>query len=112
MGVLDRISRLVAGGVTPLHDPTHAVRDCYVGYVKRARQLARHAEMAPQGYSREGLNELALAEERQAERLRDALRAVGETPPVVPDEALPGGALNHWGRLVQDLSLHRAAAQR
>jgi hypothetical protein len=111
MGVLDRISRLVTGGTTA-SSATRAVRDAYVECVKRARQLTRHAEMAPQSYSTEVLQELAAAEERQAWRLQEALRAAGELPPTVPADTLPGGALNHWGRLVQDLNLHRASAQR
>src|SRR2546425_11496374 len=113
MGMLDRLSRLVVGGGTAAaHNAARAVGDCYVEAVKRATQLARHAEMAPQSYSGGALKELATAEEQQAERLRDALRAAGETPPIVPVEPPPGGALNHWGRLVRDLELHRASARR
>lgn len=113
MGMLDKISRLVAGGgVAAAHDATQAVRDCYVECVHRAHQLRRHAEMAPQSYSTDALRELAAAEEQQAERLREALRAAGETAPPVPTAALPEGALNHWGRLVQDLERHRPSARR
>jgi len=110
MGVLDKISRLVTG--SGAGDATRAVRECYVDCVQRAQQLRRHAAMAPQAYSTEGLDELAAAEDQQAERLREALRAAGETAPPVPAAALPGGALNHWGRLVQDLERHRAAVRR
>jgi hypothetical protein len=113
MGVLDRISRLVGGGATAAaRDATQALRDCYAESVKRARQLLRHAEMAPQSYSSEALKDLATAEEQQVERLLEALRAAGETAPTIPVEPPRGGALNHWGRLVQDLELHRASARR
>lgn len=113
MGVMEKLSRLVVGGVAAAsHDAVDALSQCYVEGVKRARQLARHAEMAPQGYSTDALKELAAAEEKQTERLRAALRAAGATVPAVPTAALPPGALNHWGRLLQDLEAHRASARR
>jgi bacterioferritin (cytochrome b1) len=113
MGILERISRLVIGGAgAAAHDATEALRQCYVNCVRRARQLARHAEMAPQAYSMESLKELVAAEEGQAERLRKALRAAEALIPNVPTEPLPGHALNHWGRLVQDLELHRSSMRR
>ena len=113
MSMLERISRLVVGsGAATAHDATDALRQGYVDCVARARQLSRHAEMAPQAHSVEALTELAAAEEKQAERLRDALRAAGQAPPGVPSDSLPPGALNHWARLVQDLEAHRASARR
>jgi hypothetical protein len=111
MGILGRISRLVTGGAAA-YDATEALRHFYVDCVTRARQLARHADMAPQAYSVESLKELAAAEEKQAERLRAALRAAEVLIPSVPTEPLPGHALNHWGRLVQDLEAHRSSMRR
>jgi hypothetical protein len=111
MGILDRISRLVTGGVAA-HDATEALRQCYVDCAARARQLARHADVAPQAYSVESLKELAAAEEKQAERLRAALRAAEVLIPSVSTEPPPGHALNHWGRLVQDLEPHRSSMRR
>jgi hypothetical protein len=113
MSMLERISRLVVGSsVATVHDASDLIRQCYVDCVTRARQLRRHAEMAPQAHSVEGLTELAAAEEAQAERLRDALRAAGQALPTVPAASLPSGALNHWARLVQDLQTHRTSARR
>lgn len=113
MGMLDRISRLVVGSsAATVHDAAEALRRGYVDCVTRARQLRRHAEMAPQAHGVEGLTELAAAEEAQAERLREALRAAGQALPTVPAAAPPSGALNHWGRLVRDLEAHRASARR
>ncbi len=113
MGILERISRLVIGGAAAAaHDATAALQQSYVDCVSRARQLARHAEMAPQAYGTEGLRELTAAEEQQADRLRTALRAAQAPIPSVAAEPLSGHALNHWGRLVQDLELHRASMRR
>lgn len=113
MSMMERISRLVVGGGrATAHDATDALHQCYSDCVTRARQLARHAEMAPQAQSVEALKELADAEEKQAERLREALRAAGHVPPALTDAALPPGAVNHWARLVQDLESHRASERR
>lgn len=113
MGVLEKLSRLVTtGAAAAQRDAIDVLGQCYVDCVQLARQLARHAEIAPQGYSRDGLNDLAGAEEQQARRLGDALRAAGMAPPAVPNAELPAGALNHWRRLVQDLEAHRASARR
>lgn len=112
MGILERISRfVVGGGGATEHDAKEALLQCYADCVARARQLARHAEMAPQPHAVEGLRELAAAEHKQAERLREALRVSGVVPPTVSDAALPPGALNHWARLVQDLEDHRGSAK-
>lgn len=113
MSMLEKLSRLVVGTEAgAVHDATDMLTRCYIDYIKRARQLSRHAEMAPQAYGTQGLRDLAAAEEAQAERLREALRAIGAPIPPVPDESLPPGALNHWSRLVQDLEAHRASARR
>jgi hypothetical protein len=113
MSMLDRISRLVVGSsAATVHEAADVLRQSYVDCVARAHQLRRHAEVAPQAHGVEGLTELAAAEEAQAERLRDALRAAGQTLPALPAAAPPSGALNHWARLVQDLEAHRASARR
>ena len=112
MSMLEKLSRFVAGSaVATAHDAAAVLRRCHADCAARASQLSRHAEMAPQSQSAEGLAELAAAEGRQAERLREALQAIGETVPMMPPALLPVGALNHWARLVQDLDLHRASAQ-
>ena len=113
MGMLEKLSRIVVGGqAATVHDATAALQECYVGCAQRARQLSRHAEMAPQDYAAEGLRALAAAEEKQAERLREALRAAAAAVPTAPAEPLPGHALSHWARLVQDLEAHRASTRR
>ncbi len=113
MGVLEKLSRLVVGTTTAAsHAAIEALQQCYVEAVRQARQLARHAEMAPQHYSVQSLTGLARGEERHVETLRQALRAADTAVPDVPDERPPAGALNHWGRLVQDLEAHRAVVRR
>ena len=113
MGVLEKLSRLVVGGTAAVaHAATEAMSQCYVEAARQARQLARHAEMAPQAYSTQGLSELAAGEDRHVETLRQALRAADVAVPTVPTEPPPMGALNHWARLVQDLEAHRASVRR
>jgi len=113
MGVLDKLSRLVIGGQTAAQRAAAgALEECYSGAAQRARQLARHAELAPQEYSISALRELAAAEDAQVERLRQALQGAGRPVPVVATTPPPGGAMNHWRRLVQDLEAHRASARR
>ena len=113
MGMLDKFSRLMAGGeVAVRHDAIEALTQCYVACAQRARRLARHAEFAPHEYSAEALKELAAAEDTQARRLRDALHAADAALPSLPDAPPLTGALNLWGRLVQDLEAHRASARR
>jgi hypothetical protein len=113
MGVLDKLSRLVVGGTAAdTHDAAAALSACYVACVERAEQLRRHADMAPQEYSAEGLKELATAEDAQAERLRAALAAAGHPLPTIPPVALSTGAPNHWARLVQDLEAHRVSTRK
>ena len=112
MSMLERISRLVVGSrAATAHDATGALRQCYVDCVARAAHLSRHAEMAPQAQAAEGLAQLAAAEAKQAERLRDALRAAGEAVPAASAAVRPPGALNHWARLVHDLEAQRSSEQ-
>src|SRR5689334_15512977 len=112
MGVLEKLSRLVVGGeVAAKRDAVEALRECYIGCVQRARRFAQLAGVAPQEYSIEALKQLAAAEEAQAGRLLDALRAAGAEVPGVADGPPAPGALNHWGRLVQSLEAHRLSAR-
>jgi hypothetical protein len=108
MGVLDTLSRLlVCDEVTAPRDATTALVQSYMECVTRAAQLERHAHMAPQHCSVQALERLAEAEAEQCARLRDAIEIAGAPPPPVTAEPSPRGALNHWGRLVQDLEAHR-----
>jgi hypothetical protein len=111
MGFLDKLSRIVTGGGAA-QEATEALRQCCIGSVQRARQLRRHADLAPQAYSHEGLADLAAAEEKQAERLRETLQSTGTAIPAVPADPSAPGALNHWRRLVHDLEAHRLSARR
>jgi len=113
MGVLNKLSRLVIGGTAAArYEATEVLEQCYARCVTQARQLGRHAEMAPQSYSQEALNELASAEATQVERLGEAVRTAGKTPSAVAEVPLPPGASNHWARLVQDLESHRTSFRR
>jgi hypothetical protein len=113
MGVLERFSRLIAGGeAAARYAAVEALTQCYSECTQRARRLARHAELAPHEFSAEALRELAAAEEAQAGRLHDALRAADAEVPNVPGPPPLPGALNLWGRLVQDLEAHRLSARR
>jgi len=113
MGVLDRLSRLVAGSeAAARYDAIGALGQCYVECTQRARRMAHHADLAPHEYSAEALKELAAADNAQAERVRDALQAVAAKVPTVPDLPPLAGARNLWGRLVHDLDAHRASTQR
>ena len=113
MSFLERVGRLVAGsGSTATSDAATLLTQCYVECVQRARQLHRHAEMAPQAYSGDGLRGLAAAEEAQAHRLREALQAAGVNAPAVSTVPPLPGALSHWARIVQDLQAHRLSTRR
>jgi hypothetical protein len=113
MGVFDRLSRLVIGGLgAATEEVAPALAQSYLDCARRAAQLLRHAEMAPQQQSAEALRQLAAAEEKQRDRLRQALEAAGAPVPPAAPEPLPHGALNHWARLVQDLEAHQGAVQR
>ena len=113
MGVFNRLSRLVIGGFgAATEDLALALAQSHLDCARRAAQLLRHAEMAPQQHSAEVLRQLAAAEEGQRGRLRQALDAAGApVPPPTPEPPLRG-ALSHWARLVRDLEAHRDAAQR
>ena len=109
MGFMDRVSRVMAGSAV---QPAAAgpLSRAYIECKRRAEQLLRHADMAPQAYSIEGLRALAEAEEAQAGRLREALHAHGASIPAVTPPVVSGAA-SHWGRLVQDLEAHRRSVQ-
>jgi len=113
MGVLHKLSRLVMGGAAAAQEELAAeVAQAYLDCARRAVQLLRHAEMAPQQQSAEALKRLAAGEEEQRRRLRQALEAASAPVPPVAPEPPACGAANHWARLVQDLEAHRAAVQR
>lgn len=113
MGVLGKLSRLIAGpDAAARHDAISALSECYSAFTQRAQRFAEHAALAPHAYSAEALKGLATSEKAQAARLRDALQAAGAPVPHVADAQSPPGALNLWGRLVQDLEVHRAAVRR
>jgi hypothetical protein len=108
MGVLDTLSRLLAGEeVTTPRDAAAVLVQSYIDCVRRTAQLERHAEMAPQHCSAQALERLAAAEAEQCERLRQAIEVASAPLPPTTAEPLPRGALNHWARLVQDLDAHR-----
>jgi hypothetical protein len=111
MGVLNKLSRLITGAA-PTEKAVAALSECHRSAVTRSRQLAAHAEIAPQDQSAESLRELAVAEEQQVARLSAALCSSGAAVPPVPEAAPPAGALNHWARLVQDLEAHRRSMRR
>jgi len=111
MSWLDRVSRLMgSASAAASHDAIEALKSCYCACVQRARHLRQHAEAAPQEYSANGLRELAVLEEAQVQRLKDALQAVGTSvhPFQPPGEV---GGLNHWARLVQDLEDHQRSTR-
>jgi ribonuclease D len=110
MGVLSKLSRLVTGN-TPAEEAVAALVDCHQSAIVHARQLARHAELAPHNHAANRLGELADEDQRQASRLAEALRAAGQNVPNVPDTP-SAGAPNYWARLVQDLESHRRAVRR
>jgi hypothetical protein len=111
MGMLNKLSRLVTGAA-PVREAGEALVECYRDAVARARQLAGHADLAPQAQSAEKLRELAVADEQHVARLGAALRAAGETVPSIADAPAPTGGLSHWARLVQDLEAHRRSMRR
>jgi hypothetical protein len=112
MGLLDTLSYLIAGHPTNTAAELRAsLQVCYVDCFQRAVQLKRHVELAPQRYSMEALKELAGAEERQCDRLRQAIGAAEAPVPAAMPEVPTRSGLNHWARLVHDLEAHRASVQ-
>jgi hypothetical protein len=112
MGLLDTLSHLIAGHSTNAAAQLRAALEgCYVDCFHRAVQLKRHAELAPQRYSMEALKELANAEERQCDRLRQAIEAAGAPVAAAMPEVLARSGSNHWARVVRDLEAHRASVQ-
>jgi len=109
MGMLDKISRIVIGSErATARDAVTVLTDTYTAAMQRSRDLAQHAELAPQPASADALRELAAAEEAQAARLREALRTAGVDTRATPEAPVSGGS-NHWARLVADLEAHRAS---
>ena len=111
MGVLRKLSRLMTGA-PPSDEVAQRLSESYLEAVGRARQLSEHAELAPHSHITDRLRRVAAEDERHGEQLAEALRAASQPLPT-PQDLPPGrGALNHWGRLVQDLEAHRRAVRR
>ena len=109
MGLLDRLSRLIAENSTA--ELRLALRELYIGYLHRTVQLEQHAKQAPHRYSMEALHGLLAAEQRHCERLRQAIEAAGDSPPEAGPQLSPQPASNHWARMVHDLEAHRISVQ-
>lgn len=113
MSFLQRLGRFVTGGIDATKDATAVLRDTYADAVRRLQLVERHAVLAPQDYSRKGLELVAESARRQVEVVRAELRRrSAELPLELAADTAPAAATNHWGRLLQDLELHRGAAQR
>ena len=111
MSMLQKLGRFVVGGKDAVEDPTDVLRQIHTDAVERMLLLQQHAEMAPQEYSRTGLESLVAAAQEQVESLRNALRERGLRVPTEP-AAPVAGSVNHWARLVQDLERHRSSSRR
>lgn len=88
------------------------LQQAHAGLVQRAEQLRRHAQLGPNQLSCIELARLADEEEAEAQRVAQAVVALGGAASASPAQTPAAGSLNHWGRLVQDLEGHRAAAKR
>jgi hypothetical protein len=110
--MLQKLGRFVIGGRAALEDPSEALREIHADAVESMLLLRQHANMAPQDYSRDGLERLAAAAREQVDSLRACLRERGL--PVPPEPSAPTIAIptSHWARLVQDLERHRASSRR
>ena len=108
----DALTRLVWGeSQLVVHEVVPELQKAHAGFVQRAEQMRRHAETAPNQLNHQELGRLGDEERGHAQQLLEALAATGAAA-IPPTAAVPpDGALNHWGRLVQDLEAHRAAAR-
>ncbi|GIW41315.1 MAG: hypothetical protein KatS3mg076_1892 [Candidatus Binatia bacterium] len=112
MSLWSRLGRILVGGEEP--EPEEILprlRRLYAATVERQRSMLRHAELAPNEASREGLTKLAEEEKELAERLRELVARHGGFAGDVPAGEPPPPGLNHWSRLVQDLEAHRSAVK-
>lgn len=112
MSMLQKLGRFVVGGRDAVDDPSEVLRQIHADAVERMLLLQQHAEMAPQEYSREGLETLAAAAREQVDSLRATLRERGLGLPPEPSHSTGGDPINHWARLVQDLERHRTSSRR
>jgi rubrerythrin len=80
----------------------------YVEERQHARQLAYHAERMQYPQFRERLSAIAADEARHAQWVAEKIRALGGTPPNVPEISLAGR--NSWQSLLADLEEHRQCA--
>ena len=110
MNVLPRLTRIFTAGNEPDRDAIlPEVRRLYTAAVGQARLLERHAGMAPDEAARVQLTHLSRAEEQYAERLRKVIGRLDAFAGDVAVSEAPAAAVNHWGRLGQDLEAHREA---
>jgi hypothetical protein len=108
----DTLTRLVLGdSQVVIHDAVPELQKAHAGFVQRAEQMRRHAETAPNQLNHQELGRLGDEEQAYAQQLLEALTAMGASSTLQAAGTVPDGALNHWGRLVQDLEAHRAAAR-
>ena len=113
MGLMGKLTRVLIGDAEgEVEETIPRLREMYYRSVQRARQLARHAEMAPHEAGQRSLTELAAEEQDQAERLRRKVLELGGFAGDVQQAPEPTGTLNYWGRLVRDLEAHRDAIRR
>jgi hypothetical protein len=108
---LQRLGRLGGGEAIEEEGFLRALQGSYANCALRAGLLKSHADLAPQEYSTRALQDLAADEEQQRERLAGVLRERGLQLPSTTTAGAGTAVTNHWGRLVQDLELHRAAVR-
>ncbi len=108
----DTLARLIHGdSETPPHEVIPELQRAHLGLARQAGQLRRHAQASPNELNLRELTQLAEDEETQAQSLVETLAARGATPDADGDAPGTPGALNHWGRLGQDLEAHRHTAR-
>lgn len=108
MSVLDTLSRLLTGeDASTSRDAAAGLVQSYIDCVRRAAQLQRHAELAPQACGAQALKRLAAEDAEQGSTLRQAIEVAGIVVPSPVTDVPQGDGLNHWTRLVNDLDTHR-----
>jgi rubrerythrin len=108
----DTLARLIHGeSDTPPHGVIPELQKAHASLARQAEQLRRHAQASPNQLNLQHLTALAQDEQDQARRLVETLAGHGATPDSEGIPAVSEGALNHWGRLGQDLEAHRTTAR-
>ncbi len=110
MTFMDRVTRLVVG-LSDKERVATLLGGVYSSCTERARLLGRHAMEAPNGASVSLLRELQSSEVELSKHIATALIAAGGRPSQTHSVLPPPASPNHWGRLVQDLELHRHATR-